>query len=438
MKENRGSRAPPALPSNSYAMQGEIIITGTELVTGQVAEVNARYAARRLHESGLPVQCITLLGDGDPLFGQILSQALQRSRFVIITGGLGPTDDDMTVAQAADVLNLKLTQDESLLSRIRQRLEERGFDWHPRYGKLSLIPQGAVILDSGRAACGFSLKHQDVWLFFLPGIPREMRLLFESGVLPVLLDLAGRPGQMVQRTLRLFGKMEIEVQQAVHRLEKEVQGVEVGFYPEFPEIHLTLTARGPDRPQLEERLARFIAALSREVGEVLLSPDGAAQEEVVGEQLRQQGRTLAVAESCTGGLIGHRVTNISGSSDYFLGGVVTYSNEAKRDLLKVAAATLQEKGAVSAETAAAMAQGVKDLFRADFGLAVTGIAGPTGGTPEKPVGLVFMGLAGPHGVDTRRHQFPGDRDMVKTLSAETALDWLRRVLLSQKGQGTRS
>ncbi len=411
-------------------MQGEIILTGTELVTGQVAEVNARYAARRLHESGLPVRCITTLGDGDPLFAETLNQALGRSGFVIITGGLGPTDDDMTVVQAADALHLKLTQDESMLRRIRQRLEERGFDWHPRYGKLSLIPQGAVILDSGRAACGFSLKYRDTWLFFLPGIPREMRLLFESGVLPVLRELVGQPGQLVQRSLRLFGKMEIEVQQAVHEVEEKIEGVEVGFYPNFPEVHLTLTARGPERSKLEERLDRFIAVLSREVGEVLLGTDGAPLEEVVGGRLRQQARTLAVAESCTGGLIGHRVTNISGSSDYFLGGMVTYSNEAKMDLLQVAAATLEEKGAVSAETAAAMARGVRELFRADFGLAVTGIAGPTGGTPEKPVGLVFMGLAGPSGVKSRRHQFPGDREMIKTLTAETALDWLRRELLN--------
>jgi nicotinamide-nucleotide amidase len=412
-------------------MPGEIIATGTELVTGQVAEVNARYAARRLHESGLGVRCITMLGDGDPLFGETLGQAIQRSRFVIITGGLGPTDDDMTVAQAADVLNLKLTQDESMLSRIRQRLEQRGFDWHPRYGKLSLIPQGATILDAGRAACGFSLKSRDTWLFFLPGIPQEMRLLFESGVLPVLITMAGQQGHLVQRSLRLFGKMEIEVQQAVHAVEQEIEEVEVGFYPNFPEVHLTLTARGPERPPLEERVDRFIAALHQEVGEVLLGTDGATLEEVVGTQLRQQGRTLAVAESCTGGLICHRVTNISGSSDYFMGGVVTYSNPAKMDLLQVAAEILKESGAVSSETVAAMARGVKELFHTDFGLAVTGIAGPTGGTPEKPVGLVFMGLAGPHGVESRRHHFPGDRDMVKTLTAETALDWLRRELLSQ-------
>jgi nicotinamide-nucleotide amidase len=414
-------------------MQGEIILTGTELVTGQVVEVNARYAARRLHEAGLPVQCITMLGDGDPLFGETLVQALRRSHFVIITGGLGPTDDDMTVAQAAEVLNLKLIQDEAMLTRMRQRLGQRGFAWDPRYGKIALIPAGATILDSGRSACGFSLKYQNTWLFFLPGVSREMQLLFESGVLPVLTGMAGEPGQLVQRYLRLFGKMEVEVQKAVHAVQADFPGVDVGFYPNFPEVHLSLIARGPERPPLEETLQRFMAALSRELGEVMLGTDGAPLEEVVGRRLRDQGKTLAVAESCTGGLICHRLTNISGSSDYFMGGVVTYSNQAKMDLLRVSANTLAEKGAVSSETAAAMARGVKELFHTNFGLAVTGVAGPTGGTPEKPVGLVFMGLATSNGVGNRRHHFPGDREIIKTLTAQTALDWLRRELKSSSG-----
>ena len=205
-------------------MQGEIILTGTELITGQVAEVNARYAARRLHESGLEVLCITTLGDGAPLFGELLQRALGRSRFIIITGGLGPTDDDLTVAQAAAALHLELVQDEGMVGRIKRRLEERGFVWEPGCGKMALIPVGATVLDTGRSACGFSLKHRDVWLFFLPGVPGEMHRLFESGVLPVLLGLVDRPVQVVQRYLRVFGKMEVEVQQAVAAVEKDVAG----------------------------------------------------------------------------------------------------------------------------------------------------------------------------------------------------------------------
>ena len=301
-------------------MQGEIILTGTELITGQVAEVNARYAARRLHESGLEVLCITTLGDGAPLFGELLQRALGRSRFIIITGGLGPTDDDLTVAQAAAALNLELVQDEAMVGRIKRRLEERGFVWEPGCGKMALIPEGATVLDTGRSACGFSLQHQDVWLFFLPGIPGEMHRLFESGVLPVLLGLVDRPVRVVQRYLRVFGKMEVEVQQAVAAVEQDVAGIEVGYYPNFPEVHLSLTARGPERALLEARLERGVAALSRELGDVLMGLDGAPLEEVVGRLLRQQGKTLAVAESCSGGLICHRLTDISGSSDYFQGG----------------------------------------------------------------------------------------------------------------------
>ena len=430
MGEGAKERSPlPPPPKTHINMLGEIILTGTELVTGQVAEVNARYAARRLHDVGLPVQCITVMGDGGPLFGETLRQAVRRSRFVIITGGLGPTDDDMTVAQAAEVLALKLIQDDAIMARMRHWLEQRGLAWDRRYAKLALIPAGATILDPGRSACGFSLKYRDTWLFFLPGVPREMRLLFDSGVLPILVAMAGKQEFVMQRFLRLFGKVEVEVQKTVHAVQEEVQGVDVGFYPNFPEVHLTLTARGKERPPLEETLDRFIAALSRELGDVVLGPDGAPLEELVGMRLREQGRTLAVAESCTGGLICHRITNISGSSDYFLGGVVTYGNQAKMDLLRVPGHTLAEQGAVSAETASAMALGVRVAFHSDYALSVTGIAGPTGGTPEKPVGTVFMGLATPEEVTTRHLKFSGDREMIKTLTAQTALDWLRRELV---------
>lgn len=409
-------------------MQGEIITTGTELLTGRVVEANARYAARRLNEAGLPVQCITILGDGGPLFEEILRQATSRSRFVIITGGLGPTDDDLTVAGAAAALNLTLCKDQHLLDRIRRCLKERGLPWQERYAKLALIPKGATILDPGGAACGFSLKYQDTWLFFLPGVPREMQMLFDSFVLPTLVSLAGDRECLVSRTLRLFGITEGELQGVVAGLAEFAEGVNVGYYPNFPETHLTLTVRGPDPETLEERLTRLTRRLAGEIGDVLLGPEPGTLEELVGKRLRERGQTLAVAESCTGGLICHRLTNISGASDYFLGGVVSYSNQAKMDLLGVSPQTLKNRGAVSPETAQAMAEGARRVFKADFGLSVTGIAGPTGGTPEKPVGTVFLGLATPAGVSTRHHHFSGDREMIKTITAQTALDWLRREL----------
>ncbi len=409
-------------------MQGEIITTGTELITGRVADFNARYAARRLHEAGLEVQSITVLGDRAPLLQEVLAQSLSRSRFIIVTGGLGPTEDDITVAAAAQALNLRLYQDEALLARIRRCLEERQIPWEERYARLALIPEGATVLDPGGMACGFALRHHNSRLFFLPGVPGEMRNLFDSFVLPSLVEGAGGGKCLCQRTLRLFGISEAQLQGVVSELAEFQQGVLVGYYPNFPETHLTLTLQGREAQALEETMGRLTAALAEELGDVLLGGEGILLEELVGRGLKEQGLTLAVAESCTGGLICHRVTNISGASDYFLGGVVSYSNPAKMDLLRVPEEILVQKGAVSAEAARAMALGVKDIFRTPIGLAVTGIAGPTGGTPEKPVGTVYIGLATPRGVETWYYLFQGSREEIKTLAAQTALDRLRREL----------
>jgi nicotinamide-nucleotide amidase len=409
-------------------MQGEIITTGTELITGRVGDFNARYAASRLHEAGLAVQRITILGDQSPLFQEILAEGLARSQFIIITGGLGPTEDDITVAAAARALNRRLFLDDGLLARIRRCLAERQIPWEERYARLALIPEGAQILDPGGRACGFALKHERVRLYFLPGVPEEMQVLFDAFVLPALVESAGGGECLAHRTLRLFGISEIQLQEVVCRLPEFQQGVAVGYYPCFPENHLTLTVRGRDQAALNAGLDRLTAALAREVGEVLLGSDDLTLEELVGRRLLECRLSLAVAESCTGGLIGHRLTNVPGSSDYFLGGVVSYSNEAKQDLLRVPADVLAQKGAVSPETARDMARGVRALFTAAIGLAVTGIAGPSGGSPEKPVGTVYIGLAAPQGEEVWHYHFQGNREEIKTLTAETALDRLRRML----------
>ena len=409
-------------------MRGEIIATGTELLTGRVSDFNARYAARRLYEAGMKVQRITILGDEPALFREILLRALGRSQFLIITGGLGATEDDVTVAAAAEALGLPLVPDEALLDRLRRIMEERQVPWLERYGRLALIPQGAVMLDPRGVACGFALQHQDVQLFFLPGVPAEMRGLFDACVLPRLLESAGELGCLAQRTLRLFGISETHLHEVVSQIPEFQEGVSVGYYPNFPENHLTLTVHGPDPQALEEALDRLTAALAREVDDVLLGPEEAPLEELVGRQLKAGGLTLALAESCTGGLIGHRITSVAGSSDYFLGGVVSYSNEAKVALLGVREEGLVQHGAVSRETARDMALGAQGAFGADLGLAVTGIAGPSGGSPEKPVGTVYIALAMLEEVEVWHFLFHGNREAIKILSAETALDRLRRKL----------
>jgi nicotinamide-nucleotide amidase len=410
-------------------MHGEIITTGNELLTGRIGDFNARYAARRLHEAGLAVQRITILGDQLPQFREFLGEALARSQFIIITGGLGPTEDDITVAAAAQALDRRLVVHEGLLERIRRCLGERRIPWEERYARLALIPEGAQILDPGGMACGFALKHGGARLFFLPGVPDEMRVLFDAIVLPALVESAGGGERLSQRTLRLFGISEAQLQHVVSHLPDFHQGgVTVGFYPNFPETHLTLTMRGRDRQVLEETLDRLTSALAREVGDVLLGSDLVSLEGLVGRYLKKSGLTLAVAESCTGGLIGHRLTDVPGASDYFLGGVVSYSNEAKHDLLRVPPEVLARHGAVSPETARDMARGVRRVFNAAVGLATTGIAGPTGGSVEKPVGTVYIGLATDAGEEVWHYQFHGNRTEIKILTAETALDRLRREL----------
>jgi nicotinamide-nucleotide amidase len=409
-------------------MHGEIIATGTELITGQVADCNARYAARRLDEAGLAVTRITTVGDRAPLIREILEQSLSRSQFIIITGGLGPTEDDVTLPAAALALDRRLVVNEGLLDRIRRCLGERQIPWEDRYASLALIPEGAQLLDPGGMACGFAVKHREVRLFFLPGVPQEMCSLFDDFVLPALVAWADPKEYWVRRTLRFFGISEAQLQGIIHRLPDFQQGVTAGFYPHFPEIHLSLTVRGPNRAELDAALDRLTAALAAEVGEALLGAEDTTLEELVGRHLKAGKLTLAVAESCTGGLIGDRLTNVPGSSDYFLGGVVSYSNEAKADLLRVPAEVLAQNGAVSPEAARDMARGVRAVFHAAVGLAVTGIAGPSGGSPAKPVGTVYIGLATADGEDVWHYQFYGNRTQIKTLTAETALDRLRRKL----------
>lgn len=255
-----------------------------------------------------------------------------------------------------------------------------------------------------------------------------MQMLFDTFVLPLLLRLAAGRECICQRTFRLFGLTETQLENMLREVCKGHTEVSVGFYPNFPENHLTLTLRGSESKVLEKTLDQLTDGLARMAGDALLGTDDVTLEELVGQQLRHHNLTLAVAESCTGGLIGHRITNIPGASDYFMGGVVTYSNQAKMELLRVPETTLSRYGAVSAETAQAMALGVQALFHTPIGLAVTGIAGPTGGTPDKPVGTVYLGLATSQRIQTRHCRFHGSREQIKTLAAQTALDWLRREL----------
>lgn len=408
-------------------MRGEIILIGDELVSGRTRDENGYYLATRLGSLGLVVTALSYVGDDEPRIRELLARAGQRSEFVLVSGGLGATDDDITARTAASFFGRPLVLDQDLLAFIRRAVEERGLTWSQAYEKLALLPQGARLIDSQGYASGFSLEHDGIPFFFMPGIPAEVRLLTESKVLPLLAGYDKDKAVIRQRVFKLFGLDEPEIGCLLSPVAEP--GLLVGFYPAFPENHVALTVRRATAARAAAALDRAAEKVRAIVGKWIVAEDEDTLEANLGRLLAAKGLKIAVAESCTGGLIGHRLTQAPGASRYFDRGAVCYSNQAKREMLGVEEQTLDAHGAVSEETARAMAQGILARSGADIALAVTGIAGPEGGSPEKPVGTVIIALARGEEVSARRFLFSGGRREIKLLTAETALDLVRRALL---------
>lgn len=409
-------------------MRGEIITIGDELISGRVCDQNAHFLSGRLTSFGLEVTAISSVGDDPDHIQDVLSRASARSEFVIVCGGLGPTEDDITTQVAADFFKRPLLLDQKYLDFLRHSVESRGLPWVEAYKKMAYLPEGVRFLNPQGQACGFYLSHGDIQVFFLPGIPAEVRTLTEKNVLPLLLEQDKDKSVVCQRIFKIFGLQEARIGEILEGVSLGETGAMIGFYPNFPEVHVSVTVRAADEALALGALARIEAEVEKRLGTRIVSKDEATLEESVGRLLRAQGLRLAVAESCTGGLIGHRLTSVPGSSGYFDRGLVVYSNKAKQELLGVPAKIIETHGAVSEETAVRMAQGVRAGSGVDLGLAVTGIAGPTGGTEEKPVGTIFIALAGPDGVGAKRFRFSGRRDQITRMTAQTALDWVRRYL----------
>lgn len=409
-------------------MYGEIITIGDELISGNTLDLNSSYAAGRLTASGLQVRRITSVGDDYQMVSNALSKALETSRFIIVTGGLGPTDDDVTNEIVATALNRSLRLDPQMFERIKKYVEAKGLEMTPALEKMAWLPEGSRIIDPERFMCGCSIKEQDVHLYFLPGVPDQMRHLFDKFVLPEILNLYGTLPAVGQNILKLYGIKEPDIAEALKKLQGNSGDVVLGFYPHFPENHITLSLHGKDEPTVTKELEKVETEIRRLLGSFIFSSGNKNMEEIVGQALLDRGMTISVAESCTGGLIGHRLTNVPGSSVYFQGGVVAYSNESKAKLLNVNPETIKTHGAVSTRTVREMVRGVKNRFGTDMGLAVTGIAGPDGGSREKPVGTVHIGLAAGDEVLSGKYLFWGDREKVKLETSMMALDWVRRYL----------
>ncbi len=409
-------------------MYGEIITIGNELTSGRTRDLNAWYAAGRLTASGLMVVRITSVGDDRIKVTEAIASALSSSRFVIVTGGLGATDDDVTCQIAAQALERPLCLDRGTLEAIKAYVELRGKKMTPSLEKMAWMPEGSRIINPKAGVCGFSLREKGVSLYFLPGVPDQMRYLMDKFVLPEIVSNYGNLPSIVQRTIKVFGIPEPAIAELFKGLKGKCGDALLGFYPQFPENHITITLRGNDKSFLVKEMERIAKTIEDLMGPSAFARDADAMEDVVGRLLLKAQLNLSTAESCTGGLIGHRITNVAGSSAYFLGGAVVYSNASKNRLLGVSNDTLASKGAVSDQTAREMAEGVRRLMGSDIGLAVTGIAGPQGGTEEKPVGTVHIGLCAPDGTHCGRYLFRGRREQIKTHTAAMALDMLRRYL----------
>jgi nicotinamide-nucleotide amidase len=412
-------------------MIGEIITIGNELISGRVCDLNSFFLSGRASSFGLEIRYISSVGDDEDRIIDSLNRAVNRSDFIMVSGGLGPTDDDITAEVAARFFNRELIADKTFLSSIERAIKKRGLPWVEAYRKMAHIPEGALLIDPKGHACGFYLHYdagvKTIPVFFLPGVPAEVQKLAESKVLPILLA-DGEKDVVRQRVFKLFGLQEAQIGEMLHDLSAGEPNVLIGYYPNFPENHVTVTVRAATGSLADERLAVVESQVDQRLGRYLVAKDEATIESEVGRMLKNKNMTLAVAESCTGGLISKRLTSVSGSSEYFERGLVTYSNRSKYELLGVDTQTLAKHGAVSRQTAIRMAEGVKTRSAVSIGLATTGIAGPTGATPGKPVGTVYLALSALSKTKVKRYHFLGTREQITSLTSQMALSWLQRFL----------
>ena len=413
-----------------------IISTGDELVVGRTVDTNASYISGRLAGIGVAVRSVITVGDYPEHIAWAWQQSLTRAELVISTGGLGPTADDLTTETVARVAGTELRLDEREAERIRQHFRKIGRPMAENNLKQALFPVGAEIIPNKLGtASGYRLimpvNGRRPTGLVLPGVPREMKTMLDDQVIPWLLQQLPHEACMLSRTFQTFGMSESAMDEALAGAIDPSAG-RLSFRASFPQVSVRVSVTGK-RTDVEAKLDELAEIVRSRLGPAVIAEGETTMEEVVGQLLRERRRTLAVAESCSGGLLGHRVTNVPGSSTYFVGGVIAYSNELKQQLLGVKHTTLAAHGAVSEETVREMALGIRQATGADLGIATTGIAGPEGGTPEKPVGTVAIGLAaeglGPEPVRSRVYRLWGNRDWIKLLTSQVALDWVRRHLL---------
>jgi nicotinamide-nucleotide amidase len=405
-------------------MNGELISVGTELLMGNILNTNAQYISQKLADLGINCYLQTTVGDNPARLEEAVHGALNRADIVILTGGLGPTCDDLTKETVSEAFHKKLVLDEESLMYIRTRFAAMGREMTPNNVKQAMFPEGCKILaNPNGTAPGCILEENGKAAILLPGPPNEMEPMFDACVIPYLEKRSGF--RLYSRMVRIFGKGESSVEYELRDL-MDGENPTVAPYALASEVKLRVTARCKNEEEGERLTAPVIARIRARLGDVVYSDEGKELHEVCADLLLGHGKTVAVAESCTGGMLASKFIGIPGSSRWFVEGCVTYSNDAKIKRLGVSSETLERYGAVSEQTALEMARGILKTSGADYGLATTGIAGPDGGTKDKPVGLVYIALASKRKEIAKELRLTGGRERIRNLTCLNILDMLRR------------
>ncbi|MEM7139086.1 MAG: competence/damage-inducible protein A [Myxococcota bacterium] len=413
-------------------MTAAVLSIGTELTRGELINSNAAWLSEELTKLGFDVVEHATVDDDLDRIVAVIRRFSEVHRVVVCTGGLGPTTDDLTTEAVARALGVTLVRNERVVDEIREKFKAFGRVMPESNAKQGDFPDGADVLpnDIGTAP-GFGVALGQARMFFVPGVPREMRHIFAESISPAIASLAERRTHQIH--LRSFGITESGVGQALGDLEREHEGLTLGYRASFPEIEVKVHVRAGSPEEAEARASSIAQEVERRLGHAVFGGREDSFPAVVGGVLRDRGLTLAVAESCTGGRVGEMLTRVPGSSDYLLLDAVVYANAAKEAVLGVDPATLEEHGAVSAETAAAMAEGALRVVDADMAVSITGIAGPSGGTEEKPVGTVWFGLARRGAPTVTKHRkLPWGRERIQILSSYVALELVRRAALDRE------
>lgn len=409
-------------------MRAEILSIGDELLVGQTVNNNAAFIGRLLSESNVDVQWLTSVGDNLDRMLAAIENAWKRADLILTTGGLGPTHDDITKDALCRFFGVEYIYHEDIVREIRQRFDARGIEMPEIVRNQGMIPGGAeLIRNEVGSAFGIRFIRDGRILIAMPGVPFEMERMMVDSVIPYLKTLTGKSTVLI-RKIRTAGIIESKLVTEFRRLETVRSLADVAVLPKITGVDLRLTVKSDDRADAARRMNEAVRITGEDIGEWIVTFGEETMEEMLGRELTCRKQTLATAESCTGGLISDRLTNVPGSSVYYAGGIVSYDNQVKQQLLGVPGSVLEQHGAVSAEVAEAMATGIRNLLKTDWSVATTGIAGPGGATASKPVGLAFVAVAGPDGVLSDRIQFNVSRELNKQRFAQTALNLLWKQL----------